>query len=57
MNPSQAHECGNWDCGRAIPNLGIFIPLLRIFDSNFRFCFFAVYETNAKASRLRKLPK
>jgi hypothetical protein len=37
--------------------VGIFIPLLRTFDSNFRFCFFAVYETNAKASRLRKSPK
>ncbi len=34
-NPSQTHECGNWDCGRAIPFLGIFV-------SNFRFCFFAV---------------
>ncbi len=38
INRSQAHECGNWDCGRAISNLGIFIPLLRIFVSNFRYC-------------------
>ncbi len=31
----QIHECGNWDCGRAIPFLGIFV-------SNFRYWFFAV---------------
>jgi hypothetical protein len=30
INRSQAHECGNWDCGRAIPFLGIFV-------SNFRY--------------------
>jgi hypothetical protein len=35
INPSQTHECGNWDWGPAIPFLGIF-------DSNFRCCFFAV---------------
>ncbi len=28
-------RCGNWDCGRAI-------PFLEIFVSNFRYCFFAV---------------
>ncbi len=33
---SQTHECGNWDCGRAIPFLGIFV-------SNFQFWFFAVW--------------
>jgi hypothetical protein len=25
INPSQTHECGNWDCGRAIPLVGIFV--------------------------------
>jgi hypothetical protein len=25
VNRSQTHECGNWDCGRAIPFLGIFV--------------------------------
>jgi hypothetical protein len=34
-NRSQTHECGNWDCGREIPFLGIFV-------SNFRYGFFAV---------------
>jgi hypothetical protein len=29
-------ECGNWDCGRAIPFLGIFL-------SNFRYCVSAVH--------------
>ncbi len=32
---AQTHECGNWDCGRAVPFLGIFV-------SNFRYWFFAV---------------
>ncbi len=36
INGSQTHECGNWDCGRAIPFLGIFV-------SNFRYWFFAVW--------------
>ncbi len=31
------YECGNWDWGRAIPFLGIFV-------SNFRYCVFAVYS-------------
>jgi hypothetical protein len=22
INPLQTHECGNWDCGRAIPRKG-----------------------------------
>jgi hypothetical protein len=39
INPSQAHECGNWDCGRAIPFL---------FVSNCRYWFFAVSNTNKK---------
>ncbi len=25
INRSQKHECGNWNCGRAIPFLGIFV--------------------------------
>jgi hypothetical protein len=35
INRSQTHECGNWDWGRAVPFLGIFV-------SNFRYCVFAV---------------
>ncbi len=35
INRSQTHECGNWESGRAILFLGIFV-------SNFRYCFFAV---------------
>ncbi len=31
---THTHGCGNWDCGRTIPFLGIFV-------SNFRYCFFA----------------
>ncbi len=38
INPSQTHECGNWDCGREIPFLGIFV-------SNFRYYFFEVHLT------------
>jgi hypothetical protein len=34
-NRSQTHECGNWNCGRAMSLLGIFV-------SNFRYWFFAV---------------
>jgi hypothetical protein len=36
-----AHECGNWDCGRAFPFLGIYV-------SNFLYWFFAVrrYKRN-----------
>jgi hypothetical protein len=30
INRSQTHECGNWECGRAIPFLGIYV-------SNFRY--------------------
>jgi hypothetical protein len=36
INRSQTHECGNRDCGRAIPFLGISV-------SNFRYWFFAVH--------------
>ncbi len=36
INPSQAHECGHWDWGRAISFLGIFV-------SNFRYSVLAVY--------------
>ncbi len=42
---AQKHECRNWDCGRAVPFLGIFV-------SNFRCCVFAVrkiVKTMAKA--------
>jgi hypothetical protein len=35
INRSQTHDCGNWDCGLAIPFLGIFV-------SSFRYCFLAV---------------
>jgi hypothetical protein len=35
INCSQTHECGNWDGGRAIPFLGMFV-------SNFRYFVFAV---------------
>ncbi len=33
---SQTHKCGNWDWGRTISFLGIFV-------SNFRYCVFALY--------------
>jgi hypothetical protein len=36
INRSQTHECGNWDCGRVIPFLGMFV-------SNSRHWFFAVW--------------
>ncbi len=36
INRSQTPECGNWNCGRAIPFLAIFV-------SNFRYWFFAVH--------------
>jgi hypothetical protein len=36
INRPQTHECRNWDCGCAIPCLGVFV-------SNFRYCVFAVY--------------
>ncbi len=35
INRSQTHQCGNWDCGRAIPFLGILV-------TNFQYCVFAV---------------
>jgi hypothetical protein len=43
INCSQTHECGNWDCGHAI-------PFLKIFVSNFRHWFFAVVEACLKNS-------
>ncbi len=36
-NRSQTHECRNWDWGRAIPFLGIYV-------SNFRYCVFALHN-------------
>ncbi len=36
INRAQTLECGNWDCDRPIPFLGIFV-------SNFRYCVFAVH--------------
>ncbi len=36
INRSQTHQCENWDCGRAI-------PFLRIFVSDIRYCLFAVW--------------
>ncbi len=44
INRSQTHECGNWDCGRAIPFLGIFV-------SNFRYWFFAVQHGGALCAK------
>ncbi len=38
MNRYQTHGCGNWDCGRAIPFLGICV-------SNFRYWFFSVWPS------------
>jgi hypothetical protein len=51
INRSQTHECGNWDCGRASPFLGIFVSV-------FRFCFFAVWRRNVRvvAARQTALP-
>jgi hypothetical protein len=39
MNRSKTHDCGNWDWGRIIPFLGIFV-------SNFRYC--ALQRQNAE---------
>jgi hypothetical protein len=41
IHRSQTHECGNCDCGRAI-------PFLEIFVSNFQNLFFAVWHTNVE---------
>ncbi len=30
INRSQTYDCGNWDCGRAIPFLGIFVWIFGI---------------------------
>ncbi len=44
INRSQTHECGNFDWGRAIPFLWIFV-------SNFRYCVFAVHATKQELAR------
>ncbi len=44
---SQTHECGNWDWGPDIPFLGIFV-------SNFRHFVFAVQQTGAQQTKVRK---
>jgi hypothetical protein len=36
INRTPKHECRNWDCGRAVPFLGIYV-------SNFRYSIFAVH--------------
>ncbi len=36
INRPQKRECWNWDCGRAVPFLGIFV-------FNFRYCVFTVH--------------
>ncbi len=38
INRSQKHDCKNWERGRAVSFLGIFV-------SNFRYCVLAVYAT------------
>ncbi len=43
INRSKTHECGNWDCGHAIPFLGIFV-------SNFLYCVFAVVAKKSSVS-------
>ncbi len=42
---TQTHECRNWDCGRSVPFLGIYI-------SNFRYSIFAVSGKKCSASRI-----
>jgi hypothetical protein len=37
INRTPKHECMNWDCGRAVPFMGIYV-------SNFRCSIFAVWE-------------
>jgi hypothetical protein len=37
VNPSQIHECRNWERGSAVSFLGIFV-------SNFQYSVFAVYK-------------
>ncbi len=48
INRSQTHECGNWDWGRAISFLGIFV-------SNFRYCVLPVYR-RLEYSNTNRLP-
>ncbi len=47
VNRSLTHERGNWDCGRAISFLGIFV-------SNFRYWFFAVFNFRACTLKILK---
>ncbi len=42
INRSKKHECRNWDCGRPVSFLGIFV-------SNFRYTVFAVRTLNIQA--------
>jgi hypothetical protein len=44
-NRQHTHECENWDCGRAIPFLGIFVL-------NFLYWFFAVHCFRMTLSRI-----
>ena len=46
INRSLTHECGNWDCGHAI-------PFLRIFVSNFRYWFFAMCSVHHSSEKMR----
>jgi hypothetical protein len=45
VNRSQIHECGNWERGRAVSFLGIFVL-------NFRYSVFAVYKNTSILSCL-----
>ncbi len=45
INRSQKHECRNWDLGRAVPFLGIFV-------SNFRYCVFGSAGEQSTAANL-----
>jgi hypothetical protein len=47
LHRSQTHEYGNWDCGRAISFLGIFI-------SKFRYQFFAVWTRGQEGGVTRR---
>jgi hypothetical protein len=44
INRTEKHECRKWDCGRAV-------PFLRIYVSNFRYSFFAVFRKKADTIR------
>jgi hypothetical protein len=51
INRSQTHECGNfyWDCGHAIPFLGIFV-------SNFWFWIIAVHDVACQNCQTKNVP-